>query len=112
MMTNGDSAQAQEAARPSLRLPIWILLLALITLYNLGLEWYYIRHDGRPPTYDDAWYLENSLNLYHTFTREGLGPFLRAYTEVFRIKAPLIAVLPLPFYAFPGASLESAFLAN
>ena len=112
MMTKGDSVPDREAPRSSVRLPIWIFLLALITLCDLGLQWYYIRHDGRPPTYDDAWYLENSLNLYHTLTREGPGRFLRAYTEVFRIKAPLIAVLPLPFYALHGTSLESALLAN
>ena len=57
MLTKGDSMPDRKALRPSVRLSIWILLLALITLCDLGLQWYYIRHDRRPPTYDDAWYL-------------------------------------------------------
>jgi 4-amino-4-deoxy-L-arabinose transferase-like glycosyltransferase len=79
------------------------LLFSLVT---------YIHRDGRPLTYDDAYYLETSLRLYHRLAMGGLAEFLAGYTEAFGIRAPLIAVLPAPFFWAFGPELDSALLIN
>jgi hypothetical protein len=101
---NGRAAQTSSAAS-------WALL-ALVTLALLLVARSYYLHDRRPPTFDDAWFLETSLNLYHRLTENGLGEFVSAYAGSFRTKAPLISVLPLPFYLLLGTRPQSAILVN
>ncbi len=71
-------------------------------------------HVGRnlaPPSWDDAWYLETSFRLW-TALKSGPLPFIHAYENAFRIKAPLIALIPLPLYAVFGTSERLAVWAN
>jgi 4-amino-4-deoxy-L-arabinose transferase-like glycosyltransferase len=86
--------------------------LAVFTLYLLWVNNSYYHANTRTPTYDEAWYLETSLHLYHRLTRGSLAEFLDAYRHAFGVKAPLISVLPLPFYLLFGTSYPSALLAN
>ncbi len=86
--------------------------LVLFTLYLLRVNDSYYQANTRTPTYDEAWYLETSLHLYHRLTRGGLVPFWEAYRGAFGTKAPLIAALPVPFYLVFGASHYSALLVN
>lgn len=86
--------------------------LALFTAYLLWVNNFYYRANTRTPTYDEAWYLETSLHLYHRLTRGSLADFAQAYRGAFGTKAPLIAVLPLPFYLIFGTSYYSALLVN
>lgn len=62
---------------------------------------WHILVNAAPPAWDDAWYLEVSFRLYHALAR---GPFAFAaeYASAFRIKAPLLSLLPLPLYAVTG----------
>ncbi len=86
--------------------------LVLFTLYLLVVNRGYYISDTQVPTYDEAWYLETSLDLYHRLTQGGWSQFWEAYRGAFGAKAPLIAVLPLPFYLLLGAARESAMLVN
>ena len=91
----------------------WIIaLLCIFTLTGLILNIHWISEDKRPTAYDDSWYLENAFNLYHRLTKDGLVTFLQAYLTTFRVKAPLIAVLPLPFFLAFGPTLDAALLVN
>ncbi len=90
---------------------IWALL-ALFTAYLLWVNRSYNIANTRPPTYDDAWYLESSLHFYHQLTNEGFKAFLSAYASSFRTKAPLISVLPIPFYLLFGTGYQTALLVN
>ncbi|MBI3664816.1 MAG: glycosyltransferase family 39 protein [Acidobacteria bacterium] len=87
-------------------------LLALFTLCLLLVARSYHLTDRRPPTFDDAWYLESSLHFYHQLTSGGLPELVSAYAGSFRTKAPLISVLPLPFYLLLGERFQSAILVN
>ena len=69
--------------------------LALFTLYLLWVNHDYYRADTQIPTYDEAWYLETSLHLYHRLTTEGLPGFWDGYHRAFGVKAPLLSVLPI-----------------
>jgi len=71
----------------------------------------YIRGGAPDPTFDDAWYLETAYRIYDSAS-EGLGGFLASYTGALKIKAPLIAVIPLPFFALFGRTLEAALIAQ
>jgi len=73
--------------------------------------WFFGRH-RMPPTFDDAWYLENSLHFYWTLKKHGFLAFMAAYENSFRFKAPLISVLPLPFYFLFGPGLKQALWVN
>jgi len=86
--------------------------LAVFTLYLLKVNDGYYRANSGTPTYDEAWYLETSLNLHHRLTGGSLHEFVTAYTRAFGTKAPLIAVLPIPFYIIFGPSHYSALLVN
>ena len=89
----------------------WVSL-ACFTAYLLWVNNFYYHANTRTPTYDEAWYLETSLHLYHRLTRGSLADFVQAYLGAFGTKAPLIAVLPLPFYVIFGTSYYSALLIN
>lgn len=59
------------------------------------------------PTWDDGWYLELSFRFYHALAR-GLPDFAEQWASSFRMKAPLISLLPLPLYAVTGPSERAA----
>jgi 4-amino-4-deoxy-L-arabinose transferase-like glycosyltransferase len=96
---------------PAVNAACWTLL-AVFTVYLLAVNYSYQVADRRPPTFDDAWYLETSLYFYHRLTNGGLFDFLAAYAASFRTKAPLISVLPLPFYLLLGSRYHTAMLVN
>jgi 4-amino-4-deoxy-L-arabinose transferase-like glycosyltransferase len=87
--------------------------LAVFTLLALGFLAYFEWTDKRPPTYDDAWYLETSLRMYSALAEGRLIQFLYEYTGAFGgSKAPLISVLPLPFYFLFGKQTDPTFWVN
>ncbi|MDD5301914.1 MAG: hypothetical protein PHS14_02310, partial [Elusimicrobia bacterium] len=72
--------------------------------------WHLARNTA-PPSWDDGWYLETSFRLW-TALKSGPLPFIHAYENAFRIKAPLISLVPLPLYALFGMSERLAVWAN
>lgn len=97
--------------RPATHALHWALL-ALFTVCLLLIGRNYYIANKRPPTFDDAWYLDSSLHFYQQLTRGSFVDCLRAYAGSFRTKAPLLSVLPLPFYLLLGARYQSAMLVN
>lgn len=93
--------------RPS---PIVLASTAAAAAVFAGTAWHLARN-AAPPSWDDAWYLEVSFRLWSALKSSPLG-FARAYAEAFRIKAPLIAVVPLPLYAVFGTGERVAPWAN
>ena len=92
--------------------PLCWVGLVLFTAYLLLVNRDYYRADTQVPSYDEAWYLETSLHLYHRLTGNSLGEFWDSYKTAFGVKAPLLAVLPLPFYLIYGAGPYAAMLVN
>ncbi len=89
----------------------WALLM-LFTLAMLLVGRSYYIANKRPPTFDDAWYLDTSFHFYEQLTRGSVVDFVKAYAGSFRTKAPLASVLPLPFYLLLGERYQSAMLVN
>lgn len=77
----------------------------------LGAGAWHILRNAALPAFDDAWYLETSFRLFHALKR-GLPAFAGEYVSAFRIKAPLVSLLPLPLYALFGAGERVAPWAN
>jgi 4-amino-4-deoxy-L-arabinose transferase-like glycosyltransferase len=69
---------------------------------------WYVAYDRNPPTFDAAWYLEVACRLFHALADGQLSEAAMLYSGAFRFKAPLISVLPLPFFATAGPSLDAA----
>ena len=77
----------------------------------LGAGAWHVLLNAAPPTFDDAWYLETSFRLFIALKR-GVPSFASEYASAFRIKAPLVSLLPLPLYALFGAGERVALWAN
>ncbi len=88
------------------------ILLAVFTLALLAVARSWHAADQRPPTFDDAWFLETSLHFHRSLTAGGIVDFLSAWASSFRTKAPLMSALPLPFYLLLGVRPQSAILVN
>lgn len=78
---------------------------------TVGAGAWHILLNAAPPTFDDAWYLEVSFRLFNAM-RHSLPAFFVEYASAFRIKAPLISLLPLPLYALFGAGERIALWTN
>ncbi len=72
----------------------------------------YIYLDRACPGWDQAWYLQVSTQLFYALRDGGLPAFVDVYVHAFTIKAPLVSVLPLPFYALFGPTEDAALLVN
>lgn len=72
---------------------------------------WHLARNAAPPSWDDAWYLETSFRLW-TALKAGPLSFVSAYESAFRIKAPLISLIPLPLYALFGMGERLAVWAN
>ena len=85
-------------------------VFTLVALAALGFfEW----KDGRPPTYDDAWYLETALRMFNALADGRLLELLYQYCGAFGgSKAPLISLMALPFYALFGRHIDPTFCVN
>lgn len=72
---------------------------------------WHITRNAVPPSFDDAWYLETSFRLFSAL-KLGLPAFAAEYAAAFRIKAPLVSLLPLPLYALFGPGERVAVWAS
>lgn len=88
----------------------WELCILGISIAFIIINFIWLQLDTENVFWDDGWYLETSINLYNTLTHRGLIAFFITFENSLRIKAPLIALLPLPFYFIFGKSLTSALL--
>lgn len=87
------------------------LTAAAVLGSGAALAWF-VRANGHPPAWDEAWYLEVSYRFWHALTGEGPLSFARAWAAAFRFKAPLVSALPMPFYLAFGHSYATAVLTN
>ncbi|MBI5631793.1 MAG: glycosyltransferase family 39 protein [Elusimicrobia bacterium] len=84
--------------------------LGVCALVLAGNAWHILHHKA-PPAWDDAWYLENSFRFYYAL-KQSMAAFAWEYVVSFKIKAPLISVLPLPFYWLFGPGERAALWVN
>jgi 4-amino-4-deoxy-L-arabinose transferase-like glycosyltransferase len=78
---------------------------------SFALSGWHLAHNMAPPAWDDAWYLEISFRLWTALKSSPLA-FLHAYATAFKIKAPLITLIPFPLYALFGTGERVAVWAN
>ena len=88
-----------------------VLAAATAAAGALGSTAWHITSNAAPPTFDDAWYLETSFRLFSAL-KIGPGAFAQSYLEAFHIKAPLVALVPIPLYALFGTGERVAVWAN
>jgi hypothetical protein len=66
-----------------------------------------------PPPWDQSWYLQTSEDLFYALQEHGLPGFLGTLSHAFGgMKAPLISLLPLPFYFTIGHGKDSIIAIN
>ena len=89
-----------------------VLLLGVIcgVFASTALVWLYLNRI--PPNWDDAWYLAKSLAAYDALTHDGIIGYVKTLDSAFPSRAPLIAVLPTPFYLVFGRHWHAAYLVN
>jgi hypothetical protein len=86
-------------------------LIPAAAAFALGATAWHIARNAAPPSWDDAWYLEVSFRLWNAL-KVSPRAFTREYLDAFRIKAPLISLIPLPLYALFGPGERVAVWAN
>ena len=85
------------------------VLLFLFTFFVVALNAVWIRLDQAPPTWDPALYLRWSVTFFHQLEDGRFFDFLSEYVNSFwGVKAPLIGLVPLPFYFVFGVSHDTA----
>lgn len=88
-----------------------IILIISVIFISLNAVWFSL--DVAPPSWDQSWYLETSVRFYNALRYEGLRSFNDSYIHALGgIKAPLISLLPIPFYYIFGPGEHSAMLVN
>jgi hypothetical protein len=68
--------------------------------------------DRAPPSWDDAYYLTKSLDLYDTLVDRGVARYATGFLSVMDSKPPLIAALPTPIYLVAGRKYRAAYAIN
>jgi 4-amino-4-deoxy-L-arabinose transferase-like glycosyltransferase len=101
-----------ETSRQILRVE-HLLLLALIGFF-MSLSGLWIHLNQGPPSWDDAWYLDDSLQMYDALTAHGPRGWIHyyLYDTQNQIKAPLICAMPTPIYALTGRNYRHALYLN
>jgi len=94
------------------RILVPMLPLAAVCLSFAGVTLLWLRLHHAPPSWDEAWYLTNSLLLYDAWTERGVIGFARQLLSALEFKAPLIAALPAPFYLVLGRNWRFGYLVN
>ena len=85
---------------------------AALSVLFLGTTLVWLRLDRSPPSWDDAYYLTSSLNLFDSLTKGGLASYARNVLTSMGTKPPLIAVLPTPVYLIVGRHPRAAYAIN
>jgi 4-amino-4-deoxy-L-arabinose transferase-like glycosyltransferase len=88
------------------------LAFAALSLFFLGTSLIWLRLDHSPPSWDDAYYLANSLVLYDSLAEGGVPGYARQFLTMMCSKPPLIAALPTPVYLIFGRKPRAAYLIN
>src|SRR5260370_15728483 len=88
------------------------LTFAAVSLFFLGTSLIWLRLDHSPPSWDDGYYLANSLMLYDSLAERGVPGYTRQFLNVMGNKPPLIAALPTPVYLVFGRKPRAAYLIN
>ena len=88
------------------------LLLSAILCFFAAANIVWIHLDTAPPSWSQADNLLHSELLYQILIEDGVSSFFRAFSEISETKAPLITVLPLPFYFVFGNNETSALYVN
>jgi len=91
----------------------WLGWAALAVFFSAWTALWQHLNQG-PPSWDDSWYLTDSLALYDALAKWGVGGWLRCYLfEVQeRLRAPLICALPTPIYLVFGRHSNLALAVN
>jgi len=115
------SAKARARARQAtgkavynegLAQPIQRLILLGLILFFVGATCIWVGLDRTPPSWDDAFYLKNSLILYDAFADGGVYGFIHQFLHGMKTKPPLIAALPVPAYWIAGRRIRAAYAVN
>lgn len=99
---NPPSAERQKA-------PL-LLYLLIVSAVALVLGWG--AAEKGPPRWDDSWYLAAAVRLFDRFAEQGLAGYWQGFEHALGDKAPLIAVLPFPFFCLLGRTTYVTYLVN
>ncbi|HYM12178.1 MAG TPA: glycosyltransferase family 39 protein [Bryobacterales bacterium] len=87
---------------------LWYALAAAAVL--LILAWG-VAEKG-PSHWDDSWYLAAAVRLFDKFGEQGLSAYWNGFRYALPDKAPLITVLPFPFFCLLGRSVFVVYLVS
>jgi hypothetical protein len=84
----------------------WLIAAAVALILAWGAA------EKGPTRWDDSWYLAGAVRLFDRFAEEGLAGYWNGFAHALGDKAPLITVLPFPFFCLLGRSTYVIYLVN
>jgi hypothetical protein len=99
-----------DGKQPQSRVDVLLLAVLSAVFAATTLTWLYL--DRTPPAWDDARYLANSLLSYDALASGGVIAYVTKAWSLFPLKAPLISILPTPFYLVFGRHWHAAYFVN
>ncbi len=87
-------------------------MIVIFSFIIIIINYIWLINNKTPPPWDQAWYLQTSEILYKSWTKGGIISLLGSFSQAMGIKAPLLSILPLPFYLIFGNSELSAMYVN
>ena len=88
------------------------LAFAGLSVFFLGTTLLWLWLNQSPPSWDDAYYLTRSLEMYDVLAECGLVGYARQSLAIMKTKPPLIALLPTPVYLVAGRRSCAAYAVN
>jgi hypothetical protein len=83
-----------------------------LSLFFVAITVVWLHLDRLPPTWDDGFYLTNSLTMFDSLVDGGLPGYARKFLSTWGGKPPLIALLPTPAYLILGRHAQFAYSVN
>ena len=94
-----------------MRWPV-ILVFSGLSLLSLGTTVVWLHLDHTAPTWDDAIYLTNSLQLFDALSDGGIIRYAREFFTLMDTKPPLLVTLPTAIYLIVGRHPKAAYAIN
>ena len=90
----------------------YLSTLGGLSLFFIASTALWLHLNRLPPTWDDGFYLTNSLTMFDSLVDGGIPGYARMFLSTWEGKPPLMAALPTPIYLILGRHARFAYGVN
>lgn len=95
----------------------YVLIIVTIIFFMIGTMWVWVKMNNAPPAYDEAAYLERSLEIYYASQKGPIELFKSIfsfdnYKDSFNPHRALVPLTTMPFYMIFGKTMDIGVMTN